>query len=223
MQNMWKCFRLFCKKQWQLYCEKKRQEQEEKEWQENRATTIELLNQWLIYLCKQKDFKVYRGENPDVQEYGRKFYTLLNPDMNPREVEKDYEFLTQNCWKDFLSMTELDLSAYQEEIRELETTYADMCRQFQENEIYINDLQNALKIEVDRRSQTYYRQQIRRLESENRTLFLRAERLRKQHSQLLETCLRVKRIWTFVQQGRKPARGYYNNQPDRKLFILSLK
>ena len=71
MKNLAIILKDFCKEQYQKYLTKVRLEQEEKTWQNKKATTIDLLNIWLVYLDKQKNLKIYRGLNPDVHEQRR--------------------------------------------------------------------------------------------------------------------------------------------------------
>lgn len=223
MKNLAIILKDFCKEQYQKYLTKVRLEQEEKTWQNKKATTIDLLNIWLVYLDKQKNLKIYRGLNPDVHEQRREFFVLLNPDIEPRQVEKDYRFLCQNCWIDFLNFLNMEYSEYQKQIMQIEEMYAEKCQQFQDNSLLRKTLLNDLRLEADRRTQLRYTRQIYDLFNANRKLSQEGQRLCEKHNQLENTCCRLSRVLKLTQKGQKPADGYYNNQTDNKLFIFKME
>lgn len=223
MKNLGIILKGFCKEQYQKYLTNVRMKQEEKEWQDTKMTVIDLLNMWLVYLDKQKFLKVYRGLYPDVHEMQRKFFVLFNPDAEPKTTEKEYNFFCQNCWIDFLNMLNQKLMENQQEMSILEQAYAEKCQQYQDNTFLIDALKNDLKLEADRRLQTKYLQQIRMLVIENMRLFREGQELCKKHTQLENICSRICKVLNLVQRGRKPEGGYYNNQPDQKLFVLRMK
>lgn len=213
----------FCKEKYRKYVTKVRAEHEEKVWLDTKAASIDLLNVWLVYLDKQKNLKIYRGLNPDVSEMQRKFYVLLNPDIEPRVAVKEYEFLCQNCWTDFLNMLYAQLNKYNDEKQQVDQIYAEKCQQYQDNLLSIEAQENGRLLEADQRLQMKCLQQIRRLTTENRKLYREGQELCKKHSQIESTCSRLCGILDLTRKGKKPVGGYYNNQPDQKLFILEIK
>ncbi len=223
MKNLGTILKDFCKEQYQKYLTKVRAEQEEKAWLDTKATSIDLLNIWLVYLDKQKGLKIYRGINPDVSETQRKFYVLFNPNLEPKLAEREYEYLCRNCWTDFLNMLNRKLIEYKDEMQLIEQTYAEKCQRYQDNLFFIEALKNDTQLEADRRLQTKYLQQIRKLTTENMRIFREGQELCKKHAQLENTCSRICKVLNLAQRGRKPEGGYYNNQPDQKLFVLHVK
>lgn len=213
----------FCKEMYGKYVTRVNAEHEEKVWLDTKAASIDLLNVWLGYLDKQKNLKIYRGLNPDVSEMQRKFYVLLNPDIEPRVAVKEYGFLCQNCWTDFLNMLYAQLNKYNDEMQQVDQIYAEKCQRFQDNLLSIEALENGRLLEADQRLQMKHLQQIRLLTSENRKLYREGQELCKKHAQIENTCSKLCGIFDLIRKGRRPAGGYYNNQPDQKLFILEIK
>lgn len=210
-------------KMYREYCEKQKQAKIEKEQQEERATAVDMLTLWLSYLSQEKALKVYRGLKPDVHTHGNEFFVLFNPGLESKQAERDYISLCQSCWIDFLNMLNRKLAEYQDDMRKIEQIYADKYQQYQENLLLIDAWQNDLQLEGNRRVQAKYLQQIRELTSENRRLFREWQELCSKHANLENVCSRIYQILTLAKKGRKPTDGYYNNQPDHKLFVLHVK
>lgn len=219
----------FCKKHYQQYRKNKEQKQKEKAQRQKEqdflktiASTVTLLNIWLIYLSKMKEFKLYRGSQPDVHVQKQKFYILFNSNLSPTKAEKDYTYLCQNCWIDFLNLLYEELSKHQEELAEVKQQYERKYLQYHDNLLLLTELQKDLQLEPDHQMQTRYRRQIRDLTAENRRLYQEEQDLSKKISQLENTCSKLEETVKLTQKGRKPVSGYFNNQSDNKLFILKL-
>lgn len=223
MVNIGVVLKDFCKEMYRKYVTRVNAEHEEKVWLDTKAASIDLLNVWLVYLNKQKSLKIYRGLNPDVSEMQRKFYVLLNPDIEARVAVKEYGFLCQNCWTDFLNMLYAQLNEYKYEMKQMEMLYAEKCQQFRDNLLFIEAQKNERLLEADQRLQMKCLQQIRMLTAENRKLDREGQELCKKHAQIENTCSKLCGIFDLIRKGRRPAGGYYNNQPDQKLFILEIK
>ncbi|OUQ49891.1 hypothetical protein [Lachnoclostridium sp. An118] len=205
------------------YCEKQKKARIEKEKQAERDATVKMLTLWLAYLNHDKALKLYRGLKPDIHTKKDQFFVLFNPGLEAKQAERDYASLCRGCWIDFLNMLNQKLAEYQEELRKIEQIYAEKCQQHQENFLLIEALQNDLQLEADRRVQTKYLQQVRELTAENRKLFREGQELCSQRAKIEDICSEIYQILTLAKKGRRPTDGYYNNQPDHKLFVLHVK
>lgn len=226
MRRFWVELKEYVQDAFEMAKEKERQEEEHQRARkrlEQKELIIRLLNEWLVYLARTQNVKIFLGNRPNVLEHSGTFYVALPGSLTGEKVlrlEKEYGRLCKLCWDDFLEYGRKVIIQEQQNLENIKVQYSRLEQHFQKNCWMLGKIQTDASLEPDPLRQARFVREIQKLEERDDKLRDEIAKLMENYRNISQKCEEINRL---IRVRIRPVGGEYNRQPSNRLFLLKIE